>query len=60
MVKIVLAIAAIAFAGQPVSSEVLISKADSGKEIAVKKFSQVKLELPSNPTTGYSWYFSGR
>lgn len=33
-----------------------LTEQDNGKEITVEKGTEIAIELPSNPTTGFDWY----
>jgi predicted secreted protein len=50
---VALPLACIAFAGQP--NEILITKADDGKEITVAKGAIIEVKLEQSAGTGYLW-----
>ena len=37
------------------ASELTLTEKDTGKEVVLRKGDLLTVELPSNPTTGYSW-----
>jgi inhibitor of cysteine peptidase len=52
---VVVAVVALAAVGCSASGPKVLGEDDDGTEVSVKVGEQLVVELPSNPTTGFSW-----